>query len=128
MNQRTPKETLKSFSWIYVILAALFAISGILVNTVPEIADLFKDNQDLILGLNATAIFTTLFYLWYFWLSRRIAAGKSSGLFFMVLLILGIIGKIVHVISTRSIVSLISLDSIVDLMGLYFVYKVRNED
>ena len=128
MSKRTPKEDLKSFSWIYIILAVLYAAGVIICFVMPELADKLKEGlgDDWMLKMGIAGGVTALLNIWYFWLARRVAAGKSNGTFFMILLLLGIIGSIVTFFTTKTTATgLLSLDSIADICGLYFLCKAR---
>lgn len=129
MNKRTPRETLKSFSWIYIIISVFYIVGTIICFFMPELSDSIKeglgDDWQIILG--TTAGVTVLFNLWYFWLARRVADGKSQGTLYMILLILGIIGSIVTFLRTAGVSKVLSFDAIVDLCGLYFLLQVRKE-
>ncbi len=128
MKKKTPSEKLLSFSWIYIILSAIFVVALIASNAVPEVANQLKSmsgKSDVMLEFNVAIIVSIVFYLWYFLLARRAAHGISSGTLYMILLLLGIATKIVHAVTARSISSMLSLDSIVDVLGFYYLYKVR---
>ena len=131
MSTRTPKENLKSFSWVYIVLAAIYVIAAIVCNFVPDIAEVFvkySEGTDLLFALNVTAVVNILIYLWYFWLARRVADGKSNGTLYMILLILGIAGAIVSVIMAKSISGVSTADFIANVLGLYYLYKARTEE
>ena len=130
MSKRTPKETLKSFSWIYVILAAFYAVATILCFAVPDVANELKKGlgDDGMIGLGTAGALTVLFNLWYFWLAGRVVDGKSNGTLYMILLILGIVGSITSFLTTKTLATgVLSLDFIVDIFGLYFLCEVRNQ-
>ena len=129
MSKRSPSENLKSFSIIYIILIVLYIIGALLCNFVPEIANLFKGSaeaKDVLLAINIGTASSCIFCLWYFWLARRVADGKSEGTLYMVLLILGIIGTLVNVFMQKGF-SFLTLDAIVDILGLYYLLQVRKE-
>ena len=57
-----------------------------------------------------------------------IAAKKSDGVLYGVLLILGIVGAIVTFFTTKTgVTGLLSLDFIIDTIGLYYLAQVRKE-
>ena len=127
MSKKNPSETLKSFSIIYIILIVLYIIGALLCNFVPEIANLFNGSaeaKDALLAINIGTAVSCIFCLWYFWLARRVADGKSEGTLYMVLLILGIIGTLVNVFMQKCF-SFLTLDAIVDILGLYYLLQVR---
>ena len=128
-KKKSARGLLKEFSWIYVVLAVAYIIAFLLCLAVPEIADKLKEasNNDIMIGLGATAVVSAIFYLWYFWLARRVADGKSNGTFYMILLLLGIGGAVVNMITTKG-ATLLNIDTIVDIIGLYFLLQVRKED
>ena len=129
MSKRTAYDTIKSFSWVYVIIAAFYAIGTIICFTMPELHDGLEESlggNDGMIKFGITAGITILLNLWYFWLARRVAAKKSDGVLYGVLLILGIVGAIVTFFTTKTgVTSLLSLDFIVDTIGLYYLAQVR---
>lgn len=129
MSKKTPSENLKSFSIIYIILIVVYIIGALLCNFVPEVANLFKGNtesKDVLLAINIGTVGSCIFCLWYFWLARRVADGKSEGTLYMVLLVLSIVGSLVNAFTQKG-VSFLTLDAIVDILGLYYLLQVRKE-
>ena len=129
MKKRTPRETLKSFSWIYVVISLFYVVGIIICNVMPELKDGIIEGlgKDGMLSLNITAGVTIVLNLWYFWLCRRAAEGKSAGTLYMILLIIGVIGSIITFVTTKGVGRALSFDAIVDLCGLYFLMQVRKE-
>ena len=129
MSKRTAYDTIKSFSWVYVIIAAFYAIGTIICFAMPELRDGLEESlggNDGMIKFGITAGITILLNLWYFWLARRVAAKKSDGVLYGVLLLLGIVGAIVTFFTTKTgATSLLSLDFIVDTIGLYYLAQVR---
>ena len=129
MSKRTVYDTIKSFSWVYVIIAAFYAIGTIICFAMPELRDGLEESlggNDGMIKFGITAGITILLNLWYFWLARRVAAKKSDGVLYGVLLILGIVGAIVTFFTTKAgATSLLSLDFIIDTIGLYYLAQVR---
>ena len=129
MSKRTVYDTIKSFSWVYVIIAAFYAIGTIICFAMPELRDGLEESlggNDGMIKFGITAGITILLNLWYFWLARRVAAKKSDGVLYGVLLLLGIVGAIVTFFTTKTgVTSLLSLDFIVDTIGLYYLAQVR---
>ena len=129
MSKRTAYDTIKSFSWVYVIIAAFYAIGTIICFAMPELRDGLEESlggNDGMIKFGITAGITILLNLWYFWLARRVAAKKSDGVLYGVLLILGIVGAIVTFFTTKAgATSLLSLDFIIDTIGLYYLAQVR---
>ncbi|MBQ9014308.1 MAG: hypothetical protein IJ094_12305 [Bacilli bacterium] len=123
------KETLKSFSIIYIIVSIFYVVGTIICNFMPEL----KDNivQGLgkhgMLSLNIAAGVVVAFNLWYFWLCRRVADGKSEGTLYMILLILGIVSSIVTFFTTKGAGRALTFDAIIDFFGLYFLMQVKKE-
>ena len=130
MSKRTPHETMKSFSWIYIIVAAFYAISTIICFAMPELRNGLEENlggNEGMIKFGITAGVTILLNLWYFWLARRVAAKKSDGTLYGVLLILGIVSAIATFFTTKAgVTGLLSLDFIIDTIGLYYLAQVRN--
>lgn len=81
MNKRTPSETLKSFSWIYVVVSIFYVVGIVICNFMPEFKDSIFEGlgKDGMLLLNITAGVVVALNLWYFWLCRRVADRKSEG-------------------------------------------------
>ena len=129
MNKRTPRETLKSFSWIYIIVSIVYVAATVICNVMPELKNGLTDQlgKDGMLTLNITAGVIVVLNLWYFWLCRRVADGKSEGTLYMVLLILGIVSSLVTFFTTKGAGRALSFDAIIDLIGLYFLMQVKNE-
>ena len=131
MPKRTAHETIKSFSWIYIIVALFYVIGTIICFVIPELRNGLEENLgggEGMIKFGITAGITILLNLWYFWLSRRVAAKKSDDVLYGVLLILGIVGAIVTFFTTKTgVTSLLSLDFIIDTIGLYYLTQVRKE-
>ena len=129
MKKRTPRETLKSFSWIYIVVSIFYVVAIIICNAMPELKNGINEGlgKDGMLTLNITAGVVVLINLWYFWLCRRVANGKSKGTLYMILLILGVVSSLVTFFTTKGAGRALSFDAIVDLLGLYFLMQVRKE-
>ena len=129
MNKRTPYETLKSFSWIYIIVSILYIVAIVICNLMPELKDSITGGlgKDGMLMLNITAGVVVVFNLWYFWLCRRVADRKSEGTLYMILLILGVVGSLVTFFTTKGVGRALSFDAIVDICGLYFLMQSKKE-
>ena len=129
MKKRTPRETLKSFSWIYIVVSIFYVVAIIICNVMPELKNGINEGlgKDGMLTLNITAGVVVLINLWYFWLCRRVANGKSKGTLYMILLILGVVSNLVTFFTTKGAGRALSFDAIVDLLGLYFLMQVRKE-
>ncbi len=128
MQKKTPSEKLLSFSWVYIIFSVIFVVILVVFNIVPEIADQLKsmiNRPNVMLEFNVAVGINIVIYLWYFWLSRRVAHGISRGTLYMILLLLGIATKIIYAIAVMSASSLLSSDFIIDIMGFYYLYNVR---
>ena len=123
MKKKTSRKTLKSFSWIYIVMSIFYVVGTIICNFMPELKNSFTN--DIMLSLNITAGFVVVLNLWYFWLCRRVADGKSEGNLYMVLLILGVIGSLVTFFTTKGVGKALSFDAIVDLCGLYFLMQAK---
>ena len=131
MSKRTSYDIMKSFSWIYIIVALFYAIGTIICFAMPELRNGLGESlggNDGMIKFGITAGVTVLLNLWYFWLARRVAAKKSDGVLYGVLLILGIVGAIVTFFTTKAgVTSLLSIDFIIDTIGLYYLTQVRKE-
>ena len=129
MKKRTPRENLKSFSWIYIIVSIFYVVGIIICNVMPELKDGITKGlgKDGMLSLNITAGLTVIVNLWYFWLCRRAADGKSKGNLYMILLILGVVSSLVTFFTTKGAGKALGFDAIIALCGLYFLMQVRKE-
>ena len=129
MNKRTPRENLKSFSWIYVVVSIFYIASIIICNVMPELKDSITKGlgKDGMLTLNITAVVVVLLNLWYFWLCRRVADRKSEGTLYMILLILGVVGSLVTFFTTKGVGRALSFDAIIDICGLCFLMQAKKE-
>lgn len=129
MNKRTPRENLKSFSWIYIVVSIFYIVGIIICNVMPELKDGLTEGlgKDGMLTLNAGACAAVILNLWYFWLCRRVADRKSEGTLYMILLILGIISSLVSFFTTKGAGRALSFDAIIDICGLYFLMQAKKE-
>ena len=130
MNKKSPRETLKSFSWIYIIVSIFYAVGIIICNVMPELKDGITEGlgTDGMLSLNITAGVVIAINLWYFWLCRRVADGKSEGNLYMVLLILGVIGSLVTFFTTKGAGRALTFDAVIDICGLYFLMQSKKDN
>ena len=128
MSKRTPRENLKSFSWIYIIVSVLYVVAIVICNLMPELKDSITKGlgDDGMLTLNIAAGVVVVLNLWYFWLCRRVANRKSEGTLYMILLILGIVGSIVSFFTNKGARAL-TFDAIIDVIGLYFLMQARKQ-
>ena len=129
MNKKTSRKTLKSFSWIYIVMSIFYVVGIIICNVMPELKDGITEGlgKDGMLSLNISAGVTVVLNLWYFWLCRRAADGKSKGTLYMILLILGVVSSLVTFFTTKGAGKALGFDAIIDLCGLYFLMQVRKE-
>ena len=129
MNKKSPRETLKSFSWIYIIVSIFYVVGIIICNVMPELKDGITEGlgNDGMLTLNITAGVVIAINLLYFWLCRRVADRKSKGTLYMILLILGIAGSLVTFFTTKGAGKALSFDAVIDICGLYFLMQAQKE-
>jgi len=129
MKKRTPYETLKSFSWIYIVASIFYAVGIVICNFMPELKNGITEGlgKDGMLSLNIAAAVTVALNLWYFWLCRRVADRKSNGNLYMVLLILGVVSSLVSFFTTKGAGKALTFDAIVDLCGLYYLIQAKKE-
>ena len=127
MSKRSSKENLKSFSWIYIIVSVFYVVGIIICNVMPELKDGITEGlgKDGMLSLNISAGVTVVLNLWYFWLCRRAAAGKSKGTLYMILLILGVVGSLVTFFTTKGAGRALTFDAVIDICGLYFLMQTK---
>ena len=130
MSKRSASENLKSFSWIYIIVSIFYVVGTIICNVMPELKNGLTEGlgNDAMLSLNITAGVVVVFNLWYFWLCRRVADGKSKGDLYMGLLIIGVIGSLITFFTTKGVAKALSFDAVVDICGLYFLMQARKEN
>ena len=100
---------------------------GVICNVMPELKDGLIDGlgKDGMLSLNITACLTVVLNLWYFWLCRRAADGKSKGTLYMILLIIGVVSSIITFFTTKGAGRALGFDAIVDICGLYFLMQAK---
>ena len=129
MNKKSPRETLKSFSWIYIIVSIFYVVGIIICNVMPELKNGITEGlgTDGMLSLNITAGVVIAINLWYFWLCRRVADRKSKGTLYMILLILGVAGSLVTFFTTKGAGKALSFDAVIDICGLYFLMQAKKE-
>ena len=129
MSKKSASENLKSFSWIYIIVSIFYVVGTIICNVMPELKNGLTEGlgNDAMLSLNITAGVVVVFNLWYFWLCRRVADGKSNGDLYMGILIIGVIGSLITFFTTKGIGKALSFDAVIDLCGLYFLIQARKE-
>ena len=129
MNKRMPRENLKSFSWIYIIVSIFYVVGIIICNVMPELKDGITEGlgADGMLSLNITAGVVIAINLWYFWLCRRVADRKSEGTLYMILLILGVVSSLVSFFTTKGAGRALTFDAVVDICGLYFLMQAKKE-
>ena len=128
------KKALRTYSWVYVILAVFVGILAIAVLTVPEVLEAVEKSYSTanLNGVKPETVLCTTFvmqalvYLWYFWLLRRVANGKSNGTLLMVLLIIGIICSVFELIGAFQISALLKIA--INAWVLYLILKIRNAD
>ena len=129
MSKRSASENLKSFSWIYIVVSIFYVVATIICNVMPELKNGLTEGlgNDAMLSINITAGVVVVLNLWYFWLCRRVADGKSKGNLYMVLLILGIVCSLVSFFTTKGAGRALTLDAVIDVCGLYFLMQARKE-
>ena len=130
LKKKTPRETLKSLSWTYIILAVIGVIFAIVFALIPNINEIVKEHIDVenpLLYCEVTIIVNILIYVWYFYLARRLADGKSKGYLYIVLLLLGVAGGIIGFINGAT-KAISSIDFIIAVVALYFIYKIKKEE
>ena len=130
MSKKTPRENLKSFSWIYIIVSIAYVVGIIICNVMPELKDGINEGlgKHGMLSLNITAGVVVVLNLWYFWLCRRVANGKSKGTLYMILLILGVVGSIVTFFTTKGAGRALTFDAVIDICGLYFLMQSKKDN
>ena len=130
MSKRSASENLKSFSWIYIVVSIFYVVATIICNVMPELKNGLTEGlgNDAMLSINITAGVVVVLNLWYFWLCRRVANGKSEGTLYMILLILGVVGSIVTFFTTKGAGSALTFDAVIDICGLYFLMQAKKDN
>lgn len=132
LEKKVPKETIKGFSYVYLVFAVLGCIFAILVLLVPNFNEALKQVPEIPKNISPKAFFVTsiitssLCDLWYFWLARRYANGKSKGYFYMALLILGVVGGIVNIFTGTKGSG--SINFILALVGLILMIRAKKSE
>ena len=132
LEKKGPKETIKGFSYVYLFFAVLGCIFAILVLLVPNFNEALKQVPEIPKNISPKAFFVTLIItsslcdLWYFWLARRYANGKSKGYFYMVLLILGVVSGLVSIFTGTKNYS--SINFIIALVGLILMIRAKKSE
>lgn len=130
-NKKGPKDTVKSFSYVYVIFAVLGFIAAIAVLFIPNLNETLKqvvqfpDNVSPKVFIETSIIVSSLVDLWLFWLVRRYVNGKSKGYFYIVLLVLGIVSGIVGIFTGKGS---ISINFIIDVVGLILMIRAKKAE
>lgn len=134
LKKKSSREIVKSFSWIYLILAiitllivaACLLIPGLqeAVNKAAIEAKLGIENPmmifEVVLGIQACI------YLIYFYLTRKVGSGESNGTVLMVLLIISVACALPKIIVSPTKVSGF-FETSVNIALLYFLFQVRKE-
>lgn len=132
LEKKGPKETIKGFSYVYLLFAVLGCIFAILVLLVPNLDETLRqavkypDNISPKVFIETSIITSSLCDLWYFWLARRYANGKSKGYFYMVLLILGVAGGLLSIFTGTKNFS--SINFIIALVGLILMIRAKKSE
>ena len=132
MKKKEPKQILKEFSWLYIffaIAAGVFAIVVGCIKELPEVASsLMPKNLEMELRTYLVIYFIVagLIEVWYFWLVRRLINGKSKGILYIVLLVLGVAGNLYSLIFIDPKMSTFNL--VIDAVALYFVYRFKKQE
>ena len=118
---------LLSIIGLYIIVSVFYVVGIILCNVMPELKDSITQGlgKDGMLSLNIAAGVVVVLNLWYFWLCRRVADGKSEGTLYMILLILGVVSSLVTFFTTKGAGRALSFDAVVDICGLYFLMQAK---
>lgn len=134
-QKRSPKELLRSFSWLYIIYVVLGVALAVVIATVPVVRDAIvsvKGNEEgnPVIIAETILIIQILIALWYFWLVRRFCDGKSRGTVYMVLLILSVASGIVSIIfpGNQGTTSFNTTKLAIDALALFWLVKARKSE
>ena len=123
---------LKVYSFVYFIIGlfgtfaiiSIFAFPDLTKDIINSIAkDYDIKSMDPKIALAISIGISTLLYLIYSWLIRRVATGKSRGTLLLVLLLFSIIGGLASLFYNFTIINSILLA--VDLYAFYEVCQAR---
>ena len=132
MNEKNKK--LKNVSLIYLVLS-FFTLILVGANFLfPSVAEKLMSTKysDINFGTEPTIalayiyVFEALVYLWYSWLIRRIIKGKSTGIFLMIILILGIISSFIDQFNSFNVSTLIGI--FIDAYTFQLIFMIREEN
>lgn len=134
-QKRSPKELLRSFSWLYIIYAAFGIALAVVIAAVPVVREAIvkvKGNEEgnPVINAEVVIIVQILIALWYFWLVRRFCDGKSRGTVYMVLLILSVASGIVSIIfpGTQGTTSFTTTKLAIDALALFWLSMARKSE
>lgn len=129
LKKKSPRESLKALSWTFLILAALTLILGIVIALIPNVKDVMSEyvkEDNPLLVFETTLVVSALVDVWYFWLARRFADGKSNGILLTVLLALSLFGECYKMFAGPSH-GVATFTLILDAVALYFITKIKSE-
>ena len=129
LKKKSPRQSLKSLSWTYMIFAVLTIILGIVIALIPNVQDVMSEyikEENPLLVFETALIVGALLDFWYFWLARRFADGKSNGTLFTILLALSIFGECYKMFAGPTKGGA-TFTLILDVVALYFVNKIKKE-
>lgn len=131
-NKKNPKDTVKSFSYVYLIFAIIGFIAAISVLFIPNLDETlrqavkFPDNISPKVFIETSIIISSLVDLWYFWLAGRYVSGKSKGYFYLVLLILSVVSGIVGIFTGTK--GSFSINFIIAVVGLILMIRAKKSE
>ena len=130
VKKKSPRKSLKALSWTYMILAVLTLILGIVIALIPDVKDVMSKyikGDNPLLYFETVLIVDALVDVWYFWLARRFADGKSNGTLLTILLALSLFGECYNMFAGPTKGGA-TFTLILDAVALYFVTKIKGED
>ena len=134
-EEKEAKRKIKYASRLYVILAGITVIFAIFCIMFPEMANnIIKQKYahmdlksfDPKIMLISSYIIEAVIYIWYFWLSIRVAKEKSEGNVLFIVLIISAIGACLSLYDRLDITTLLGF--FVDVLILQSLYRIRVED
>ena len=132
---KNSKKTLAAYSWGYVGLAVLSGVLILACFIFPYVAKnvIEVKMKDINIKGMSPKEFTAIsyateaaIYLWYFWLLRRVASGKSKGTFVMVLLFLSVVSGVIDQFRGFNVTTMLSI--MINMYVVNLVYNIRNKD
>lgn len=128
MKKRDSKEVLKLIGYVYLGLALLAVIAGLMFNFIPSLSNAMKTviGEEGMQAFNVNVVLNFILNILFFYLARSVADGKSKGTFFEILLILYGASGISKLFSASGMKAWGVFDIALSLITWYYIYKIKN--